>query len=140
LLLGLRLRGLSARVHGVSVNLPAEDLKRRIAGHVRAAADLLGVRSPVRDEEIAVTDGLVGEGYGIPSPESLAAVRVAAVSEGVLLDPIYTGKAWAGLARAVADGAVAPSSTVVFLHTGGAPNLFLHAQAFVEPAPVRLAP
>lgn len=140
LLLGLRLRGLSARVHGISVNLPAEDLERRVAGHLRAAADLLGVGSPVRDDEIRVTDGLVGDGYGIPSPESLAAVRLAAGAEGLLLDPVYTGKAWAGLARAVADGAVAPSSTVVFLHTGGAPNLFVHAQAFADPTPARRAP
>jgi D-cysteine desulfhydrase family pyridoxal phosphate-dependent enzyme len=140
LLLGLRLRGLSARVHGISVNLPAEDLERRVAGHLRAAADLLGVRSPVRDDEIRVTDGLVGEGYGIPSRESLAAVRLAAEAEGMVLDPVYTGKAWAGLARAVADGAVASSSTVVFLHTGGAPNLFVHARAFADPTPLRRAP
>ncbi|MDR7422099.1 MAG: D-cysteine desulfhydrase family protein [Armatimonadota bacterium] len=140
LLLGLRLRGLQARVQGVSVNLPAEDLERRIAGHVRAAADLLGVRSPVRDDEIHVTDDLVGEGYGIPSPESLAAVRLAAEAEGLLLDPIYTGKAWAGLARAVAVGTVARSSTVVFLHTGGAPHVFLHAQALAVPVSAHRTP
>jgi D-cysteine desulfhydrase family pyridoxal phosphate-dependent enzyme len=140
LLLGLRLRGLPTRVLGVSVNLPAEDLERRIAGHIQAAADLLGAASPVLHHDIGVSDGFVGEGYGLPTAESLAAVGLAAATEGLLFDPVYTGKAWAGLAHAVSTGTVPPSASVVFLHTGGAPHVFLHANALAEPAPVRHVP
>jgi 1-aminocyclopropane-1-carboxylate deaminase/D-cysteine desulfhydrase-like pyridoxal-dependent ACC family enzyme len=115
-------------VLGVSVNIPAAALRRMIGEHIRSAADLLQVSSPVRDDEIDVTDGHVGPGYGIPTPESLSAVRQGA-REGLLFDPVYTGKAWAALAHAVRRGDIPRLATVVFLHTGGAPNVFLHADA-----------
>jgi D-cysteine desulfhydrase family pyridoxal phosphate-dependent enzyme len=129
LLLGLRLAGYGARVLGVSVNLPAGELRRMIAEHIRGAAALLGVESPVHEDEIEVTDAHVGPGYGIPTEDSLSAVRQAAVLEGLIFDPIYTGKAWVALDAAVRAGAIARDAAVVFLHTGGAPNLFLHADA-----------
>ncbi|MDR7523644.1 MAG: D-cysteine desulfhydrase family protein [Armatimonadota bacterium] len=129
LLLGLRLAGAGSHVMGVSVNTPAIELRARIAGHMQAAADLVGVPSPVSDVEIDVTDAYVGPGYGIPTPESLEAVRLAAAREGLLFDPVYTGKAWAAASDAVRTGRIRREAVVVFLHSGGAPNLFLHADA-----------
>lgn len=129
LLLGLRLAGEECHVLGASVNAPAAEHSARISGHVRVAADLLGARSSVRDDEIDITDGHIGLGYGIPTSDSVEAVRLAAKTEGLLFDPIYTGKAWAALAAAVRTGAVDRGTTVVFVQTGGAPNLFVHAEA-----------
>jgi 1-aminocyclopropane-1-carboxylate deaminase/D-cysteine desulfhydrase-like pyridoxal-dependent ACC family enzyme len=101
---------------------------------MRDAAARLQARDPVLDDEIDVTDAHVGAGYGIPTPDSLAAIRLAA-SEGLIFDPTYTGKAWAALTDAVRSGRIERGSTVVFLHTGGAPNLFLHADAVAAAAP-----
>jgi D-cysteine desulfhydrase family pyridoxal phosphate-dependent enzyme len=129
LLLGLRLAGYRTQILGASVNILAPDLRRLIGAHIRGAAELLEVESPVRDDEIAVTDEHVGPGYGLPTPESLSAVRQAAVRAGLLFDPVYTGKAWAALDGAVRRGVVGPDATVVFLHTGGVPNVFMHAEA-----------
>lgn len=136
LLLGLRLAGVRTRVTGVSVSLPATRLRSMVSDHMRDAARLLHVDAPVQDDEIDLTDDSVGPGYGIPTPDSLAAVRLAAVTEGLMFDPIYTGKAWGALAEAVRQGRISRQATVVFLHTGGAPNLFLHGEHVAPAAPV----
>jgi 1-aminocyclopropane-1-carboxylate deaminase/D-cysteine desulfhydrase-like pyridoxal-dependent ACC family enzyme len=133
LLLGLRRAGLRARVLGASVNTPAEALRGYVAAQMRDAAGHLGLPDAPDEGEIDITDAHVGPGYGIPTAESVEAVRLAARTEGLVLDPIYTGKAWAALQAAVRRGAVARGATVVFMHTGGAPNLFLHADEVVEP-------
>jgi L-cysteate sulfo-lyase len=68
----------------------------------------------------------VGDGYGSLTREAAAAMRTAARTEGLLLDPVYTGKALAGLAAAVAEGTISPGQRTVFVHTGGLPGLFGH--------------
>jgi D-cysteine desulfhydrase family pyridoxal phosphate-dependent enzyme len=133
LLLGLRHLGVHSRVIGASVNTPAEALRAHVRAQASAAAEILGIPSAVSDSDIEITDAHVGPGYGIPTPESVEAVRLAARTEGLVFDPIYTGKAWAALADRVGRGVVARDSTVVFLHTGGVPNLFLHDADFAIP-------
>jgi L-cysteate sulfo-lyase len=71
----------------------------------------------------------LGDGYGRLTSAAAAAMRTAARTEGLLLDPVYTGKALAGLAAAVAEGIVRPGEQTVFVHTGGLPGLFGHAYA-----------
>ncbi|MGY1831092.1 pyridoxal-phosphate dependent enzyme [Geodermatophilus sp. SYSU D01180] len=71
----------------------------------------------------------VGDGYGARTDAAVAALRTAAGTEGLLLDPVYTAKALAGLAAAVADGSVRPGERTVFVHTGGLPGLFGHPVA-----------
>jgi D-cysteine desulfhydrase/L-cysteate sulfo-lyase len=75
-----------------------------------------------------VDDRFVGPGYGIPTPEMIEAVTLCARSEGVLLDPVYTGKAMAGLIHMVRSGAIGPDERVLFLHTGGAVGLFAYPE------------
>ncbi|MDQ4089723.1 MAG: pyridoxal-phosphate dependent enzyme, partial [Actinomycetota bacterium] len=74
--------------------------------------------------QVRVDHGRVGGGYGAPTEECRQAVLLAARSEGLLLDPVYTGKAMAGLIAARADGSIGPATRTVFLHTGGLPALF----------------
>lgn len=93
---------------------------------LRCAADcaaLLGLDAPSTDHEWLVK-GFVGPGYGVPSPEALEAIRLALRTEGVLLDPVYTGKAMAGLIAMVRDGRLTRDDAVVFVHTGGSAGLF----------------
>ena len=67
---------------------------------------------------------MYGPGYAIPSPEGNAAIRTLARTDGIILDPVYTGKAFAGLLAMAKEGAFRPEDNVVFLHTGGAGGLF----------------
>ncbi len=69
-------------------------------------------------------EGYFGEGYGIPTAGCLEAIRLLAHNEGIFLDPVYSGKAMAGLIDHIRRGDIAPADSVVFLHTGGAPALF----------------
>jgi D-cysteine desulfhydrase len=71
----------------------------------------------------------VGEGYGLLTRAAAQAMRTAARTEGLILDPVYTGKALAGLAAAINEGAVRPGERTVFVHTGGLPGLFGHSFA-----------
>ncbi|MGW2685520.1 pyridoxal-phosphate dependent enzyme [Streptomyces sp. NPDC001414] len=90
------------------------------------AGELTG--SDVRDR-LRIRSDQVGAGYGRLTASTAAALRLAARTEGIVLDPVYTGRALAGLLAAAEEGTVAPGRTTVFWHTGGLPGLFGHAEA-----------
>jgi 1-aminocyclopropane-1-carboxylate deaminase/D-cysteine desulfhydrase-like pyridoxal-dependent ACC family enzyme len=94
----------------------------------RLMADAAALLELEVDLEMPVVsdDRLGGPDYAAASPESRAALALAAREEALLLDPVYTAKGFAGLLRWIADGAVAPGEAVVFLHTGGLPAVFAH--------------
>ncbi len=115
------------RVVGISVSRPAAATRERIARNLVQVQEFLGLDLVVPAEAIEVHDGYVGAGYAVPTPEMREAVVRLARSEGILLDPVYTGKAFAGLLDLVGRGDLA--GTVVFLHTGGVPALFADTQA-----------
>ena len=83
-------------------------------------------------ELVRCEDEYVGPGYAIPTPEMVEAVKLLARTEGILLDPVYTGKAMAGLIGLVRKGAFRPEDRVLFLHTGGAPALYTYAETFLS--------
>jgi D-cysteine desulfhydrase len=116
--------GLGAeRILGVDVGA-VPDPHRRVEAIAGALRDPEGVRPPLR-----LRTDQVGEGYGVLTPAARAALEDAARCEGLLLDPVYTAKALAGLAAAVRDGDVRPGERTVFVHTGGLPGLFGHPVA-----------
>jgi L-cysteate sulfo-lyase len=80
--------------------------------------------------DIVVTDGQLGEGYGVPTDAMFEAVKLVARSEGLLLDPVYGGKAFAGLIAAIQEGAWPNEEPVLFVMTGGLPGLFAYELAF----------
>jgi 1-aminocyclopropane-1-carboxylate deaminase/D-cysteine desulfhydrase-like pyridoxal-dependent ACC family enzyme len=130
LALGLALEGSNAPVIGYCVARASTDLRPRIAAQVRHGAELLGVASPLTAEDLFLEDGVVGHGYGLPTPAMAEAVRLAATQEGLVLDPVYTGKALAGLIADVRAGRYQSSDVVIFLHTGGTPGLFAYPDSF----------
>ena len=85
---------------------------------------------PPADDRWRISDAALGDGYGIPTPEAMSAIDVLARTEGVLLDPVYTSKAFARLVAQIQAGALPADRDVVFVHTGGAPGLFAYAPAF----------
>ena len=109
------------RVLGVDVGT-RPDLDEAVPAMAAATADLAGRPRPTGT--VRVDHDRIGPGYGAPSDACREALDLAARTEGVLLDPVYTGKGMAGLIAAVRDGGIDGSRPTVFLHTGGLPALF----------------
>ena len=82
-------------------------------------------------QDINILTQYVGKGYGIPSPECIEAIKLVARTEAILFDPIYTGKAMAGLIDQIRKGKITKNETVVFLHTGGLPSLFMYCDEMI---------
>ena len=105
---------------------------RRIRRVLNQICDEIDVdKGFIKDEDIIVSDEYVGEAYAYPSEEGIAAIKLVGRLEGVLLDPIYTGKAMAGLIDFVENKKLEKPKDVVFLHTGGAPALHAYASDFL---------
>ncbi len=124
LLLGCALLGLQARVLGISADDPAAAIVPVVAALVDKAAARLGTsaaRLGIPAPE--VDDRFIGEGYGIPTPASVEATELLARREGIVLDPVYTAKAAAGLISRARAGEFT-GRTVLFWHTGGTPGFF----------------
>jgi 1-aminocyclopropane-1-carboxylate deaminase/D-cysteine desulfhydrase-like pyridoxal-dependent ACC family enzyme len=124
-LLGAKLFGLSWRVEGVTVSRPASEVRQRVVALAREAAESLRCDSGVELGDVIVHDGFIGAGYGVPSLEGRAAIVLAARTEAVFLDPVYTGKAMAAYRALLSAGRYGGVKTVVFVHTGGLPSLFV---------------
>lgn len=129
LILGAKLLQWPVRIVGIA-GAPgtAAAHRERIPDIIDRAAHLLGVAVQVTDEEVIVDDDYAGAGYGQATPGVVRAIRLLGETEGLILDPVYSGKTMHGLLEWVAQGRLARPDTVVFLHTGGAPNLFTQAE------------
>lgn len=121
LIAGCALAGLRSRVVGVSADEPEESLRATVTTLLAAVADRLGASRPSvgLDRAVEVDDRQVGGGYAIPTPASIEALELFARREGVLLDPVYTAKAAAGLIARIRSGEIGPEQSVLFWHTGG---------------------
>lgn len=126
LIAGCALFGLKARVIGISADETAGTLSAIVHGLLEAVAVTLGA-SPTAvglDRAIAIDDTFVGEGYGKPTAQSSEALALLARTEGIVLDPVYTAKAMAGLIHLVRSQQVTAADRVLFWHTGGQAGLF----------------
>jgi len=121
LVAGCALIGQTARVIGVSADEPEASLRGIVGSLLEGIAERLGAgpSSVGLDRPIEVDDSQVGGGYGVPTPASTEAVELLARREGILLDPVYTAKAAAGLVARIRAGELAAGQTVLFWHTGG---------------------
>ncbi|RME34590.1 MAG: D-cysteine desulfhydrase family protein [Thermoflexia bacterium] len=124
LALAARARGYRGHILGISVDLQADPLRRRIADLARETADLLEFRISFAPEDFAVEDGYLGGGYGIVGDLEREAIRLLARTEGILLDPVYTARAFGGLIDLIRRGAFSRRERVLFWHTGGIAGLF----------------
>jgi D-cysteine desulfhydrase family pyridoxal phosphate-dependent enzyme len=122
-LVGTRILGACWTVESFSVSREAGDARNQVARLATEAATRIGLDWRFAPDDAIVHGGFIGAGYGIPSREAAEAIRFVGRSEGVLLDPTYTGKAMAGFLEHWRRG-LAPYRSVVFLHTGGEPAFF----------------
>ena len=121
LALGAKLFLPGTKVHGMMVDTdPFEEITPRL---MRGAAAILGADAEITEADFHLRD-VCGPGYAIPSEAGNAAMRLMAETEGLFLDPVYTGKAFAGLIAMVKEGAFKEGENVLFLHSGGAGGLF----------------
>lgn len=125
LVAGFHALGHDLPVMGVSVRQPRERQMQAVHALTQNTLAKLGLDG-VPLSKIIVDDGYVGEGYGIPAPSTLEAIRLTARQEGLLLDPVYSAKGMAGLIGMVRAGFFKPSDNILFLHTGGASALFAY--------------
>jgi len=121
-----------ARISSYAVLNPAKETQFSTHELAKAALALLDPTKSIDLDAIHVSDDQLGDGYGIPTSAMLDAVRIMARTQGLLLDPVYTGKAFAGVLEAVRSGAYKSGEAILFLMTGGLPGLFAYQPAFEE--------
>ena len=114
------------RVTGVSVSRKAGYLVDKITAEAAEAGRRLGLPHAPTAEMLTIVDDQIGAHYGAPTEAACEAIRLLARTEGVFVDPVYSGKALAGLIDAIHAGRIGKDETVVFLHTGGSPALFAY--------------
>ncbi len=128
LALGAKALGRKTKVMGITPIRWDEDRRTDIARIANATAERLGLDVVFRPEEIYNEDGYVGERYGVMTPECRRALKLLAKTEGIILDPVYTSKAMAGLIDHIRQKRIGEKQIVIFLHTGGTPALFAYAE------------
>src|SRR5207244_5664626 len=110
------------------------DTSADLAEVATAAAALLGLPHRINAEDIDVRSDYIGAGYGSVTDDGREAIRLLARTEGILLDPVYTAKAMAGLIDDIRRRRVSPADLVVFVHTGGTPAVFAYRDELMAPA------
>ena len=118
-------------VLGIGVRAPKAAQEERVFALATKVAELLDVPGAVRRETVVANCDYVGAGYGLATPGMIEAVQLVARTEGILLDPVYSGKGMAGLIDLVRRGHFKDGQDIVFVHTGGAVGLFAYRQSFV---------
>lgn len=133
ILAGLAALNAGIPVIGINVRRPRAEQEGNVHKLAVATSALLGTPAPAREDVVALDDW-VGPGYSLPTTDMVAAVRLLAASEGILLDPVYSGKAMAGLIGLVRSGQFTPDERLLFIHTGGSPSLHAYAHDLRDPA------
>jgi 1-aminocyclopropane-1-carboxylate deaminase/D-cysteine desulfhydrase-like pyridoxal-dependent ACC family enzyme len=128
IVLGLKYLGSPIHVRGIS---PFGDMPERcqfMTTMANQAAQRLGLEIKLNERDFDNDDSYVGKRYGVPTQAGLEAIKLVAQTEGILLDPVYTGKAMSALIQEIRDGKISTDEPVLFVHTGGAPALFAYAE------------
>lgn len=124
LMLGQRVHGFRGKILGISIDEPVVWLQVRVSGLATEASARLGEPIQFAQSDVLANDDYCRAGYGVVTTAEREAVQLFARTEGLLLDPVYTGRAAAGMVDLIRRGQFAKTDTVLFWHTGGQPALF----------------
>lgn len=124
LVAGLRALGSDIPVYGICVRRDKDAQFDRVFSKSKRVAEMIGWHGEITEEDISLTDATLAPGYGRLNSAVKEAIDLAAKVEGLLVDPVYTGKALAGLIHLIRSGEVASKKRILFIHTGGTPALF----------------
>ena len=130
LMAGFRLLGAKTKVIGIDVGKLWKAFPKSIAKMANEVGKLLGEDLRFTPEEVSLYEDYVGEAYAVPTPECIEAIKLLARNEGLILDPVYTGKAMGGLLDLARKGVFNKEDTVVFFHTGGTPGIYAYEEYF----------
>jgi D-cysteine desulfhydrase family pyridoxal phosphate-dependent enzyme len=130
LVVGQKIFGYQGQVLGISIDNPAPVLKEKVSALARETAHALGEAGEFTADDILVNDDYLGAGYGKMGDVEVEALTLFAHYEGLLLDPVYTGRAAAGMIDLIRSGFFSADQSLLFWHTGGNPALF--AQPYLE--------
>jgi D-cysteine desulfhydrase len=130
LVTGVQGCNMNVPVLGINVSRAKQVQEALVYGLVRATAEYAGLSAAVPREAVICFGDYVGPGYSLPTPGMVEAVRLLAGTEGILLDPVYTGKAMAGLIDLARKGYFERDSNILFVHTGGSPALYVYREYF----------
>ncbi|MFJ5372765.1 D-cysteine desulfhydrase [Pectobacterium versatile] len=119
---------------GISVRAPKAKQEENVYALAQRTWQLLGIPGELLRSAVQVNSDYVGKGYGIPTEGTLEALRLLAQLEGILLDPVYSGKGMAGLIDLIRQGHFRADENIVFIHTGGSAGLFGYRQLFEQTA------
>lgn len=119
---------------GINISRKKDIQEDLVYGLVEKTADHVGLKQPIPREAVVCYEEYVGPGYSVPTSEMIEAVEILARTEGILLDPVYTGKAMSGLIGLIRKGFFKKGQNVMFLHTGGSPALFSYTETFFNAA------
>lgn len=129
LVLGARASGWQGKILGISIDHPAAELQENVAQIATEAASRLDLDVKFPPEEVMVNADYLGGGYAVMGTPEIEAIRLFAKTEGLLLDPVYTGRAAAGMIDLIRKGFFKEKDRVLFWHTGGSPALFAEPYA-----------
>ncbi len=132
LVTGFRGTNTDISVVGINVSRTKEAQEEIVYKLVCKTAELLGIDHPIARETVLCFGDYVGPGYSLPTPGMVEAVRLVARTEAILLDPVYTGKAMAGMIDLVRKGFFPDDKNILFVHTGGSPALYAYLDTFWE--------
>jgi len=132
LLFGLRALNSSVRVTGICVRRNAVRQRERVTIVLQGITQLLDIPCPVAEEDVFLYDGTLAPGYGQMNEITREALAVAARTEALVLDPVYSGKTMAGLIALIRKGQFSKDASVLFWHTGGQPALFAYGDRIFE--------
>jgi len=124
LVVGLKATHSNIPLLGIGVNAPRDVQEERVWNLARATADFVGAPGCVEREDIVANCDYVGAGYGVPTPAMNEAVLLLARTEGLLFDPVYSGKGLAGMIDLIGKGYFKEARNILFVHTGGVAGLF----------------
>lgn len=119
-------------VLGISVRAPKQKQEENVWNLASRTRELLGVPGELSRHAVVANSDYVGEGYGLPTEGTLEAIRLLARHEGILLDPVYSGKGFAGLIDLIRRGHFRQDENIVFVHTGGSAGLFGYRQVLAS--------
>jgi len=135
MVLGARIAGFKGQLHGLSIDKDEpehEEYETEVAQIAMECAQYIGSDVRLTKHDVKVVYGYKGEGYGIVGDLEREAIRLMARLEGIILDPVYAGRAFGALVDQIRNGIFKRGETVLFWHTGGAPALFAYAKDLVE--------
>src|SRR5436190_18681575 len=133
--LGARITGYNGKLHGLSIdkNEPEHlEYEGEVAQIANECAAYIGSGVRLTQADIKVVYGYMGEGYGVVGELEREAIRLMARCEGIVLDPVYAGRAFGALVNLIRKRAFKPDETILFWHTGGTPALFAYAKEMFE--------